>query len=99
MRMIRKGDHKYITVNGYGPQLYDLREDPDESENRAGRARNASAEKALQKLAEANWDGPALKKAAIRDQQERLMVRSMAEKWDYTAGTQGPYWRAPGIRN
>jgi choline-sulfatase len=96
MRMIRKGSHKLITVNGYPPQLYDLHGDPDESVNMAGQPQHAAAQKDLQKIAEANWDGPALKKAVIRDQQERLMVRSMAPKWDYA---QGPYLRQPGIRN
>ena len=99
MRMIRKGDHKYITVNGYGPQLFDLKEDPEETVNLAGRASYAAVEKDLKELAERNWDAPTLRKSVIRDQQERLLVRTMAAKWDYTAGTAGPYLRDPGIQN
>jgi choline-sulfatase len=99
MRMVRKGRHKLITVNGYPPQFYDLREDPEESVNLAGRPQYATAQKELQKVADEEWNGPGLKKAVIRDQKERLMVRSMAEKWDYEAGATGPYLRQPGIRN
>ena len=38
IRMIRREQYKYITVNGYPAQLYDLHTDPDESVNMAGRA-------------------------------------------------------------
>jgi choline-sulfatase len=99
MRMVRKGSHKYITVNGYGPQFFDLGEDPEETTNIAGRAQYASVENSLRVLAEANWDAPALKKAIVRDQQERLLVRNLARKWDYTAESTGPYLRMPNIKN
>ena len=79
--------------------VFDLKEDPEETINLAGRASYAAIEKDLKELAERNWDGPRLKKSVIRDQQERLLVRTMAAKWDYTAGTSGPYLREPGIRN
>ncbi len=52
VRMVRRGDYKYITVNGYPPQLYDLRKDPDENVNAAGRPEYAAAERALRARAE-----------------------------------------------
>ena len=38
-RMVRKGQYKYITVNGYPPLLFDVAGDPDESTNIAGQAK------------------------------------------------------------
>jgi choline-sulfatase len=97
MRMVRMGAHKYITVNGHAPQLYDLREDPGETVNLAGRAQYKTAEKALEGRAQSGWDGPALKKSVLLDQQQRLVVREIARTggphWDYAATTSGPYLR------
>lgn len=94
--MVRRGMHKYITVRGYPPQLYDLKKDPEETLNVAGQASYRAIEKELHEIAELTWDAAALKNAVIRDQQERLSVRSMAPKWDFSGG---PYLRMPGIRN
>jgi choline-sulfatase len=101
MRMVRIGSHKYITVNGYAPQLYDLGEDPGETVNRAGAAAYRAVEKALAQRAESGWDGPALKKAVLADQQQRILLREVARagggpKWDFTAETPGPYGRQAG---
>ena len=95
--MVRVGRHKYITVNGHAPQLYDLREDPEETVNLAGRGSYRAVEKMLEARAARNWDGPALKRAVLLDQQQRLLVRSIAQaggpRWDYAAATAGPYLR------
>jgi choline-sulfatase len=99
MRMVRKGRHKIITINGHGPQLFDLGADPGETANVSGQSKYAGIEKQMRGLADAEWDGAGLKKQVIRDQQERLMVRAMQPKWDYVAGTSGPYMRGPNIRN
>lgn len=88
MRMVRQGGHKYITVNGYAPQLYDLQSDPEETENRAGSAKYRGVEKTLAERANSGWDGPALKKAVLTDQQQRILLRAIAKesespRWDY----------------
>jgi len=96
MRMLRSGRHKYIVVNGYGPQLFDLKEDPEETVNLAGRSEYRAIEAELARKIAMGWDGPALKRTAIEDQQQRLLIQSLAKsspKWDYVAQAPGPFWR------
>ncbi len=96
MRMIRTAQFKYITVNGWPPQLYDLKKDPNETVNAAGRSEYSHEEAHLQALAEADWDGPALKKAVMQSQQDRLMIRSVKgdgilPNWNYEPVETGPF--------
>jgi choline-sulfatase len=96
IRMVRRNQFKYITVNGYPPQLYDLHTDPNESVNVAGRAEYSAVEAQLRVLAEKDWDGPALKKAVIQNQQDRKVVRSVkddgiAPNWNFEPVETGPY--------
>ncbi len=98
MRMLRQGDYKYMIVNGYAPQLFDLKKDPGETVNLAGRPEYKEIEHSLKNKIETGWDGPALKKAVIADQQQRLFLFSMMKtskrpKWDYVAETPGPYFQ------
>ncbi len=90
VRMVRRGPHKLITVNGYPPQLFDLGKDREETVNLSGSGAYAAVERELRARAERDWDGPALKRAVMASQQERLVVRSMREhgtppRWDYDA--------------
>ncbi len=96
VRMVRWEQYKYIIVNGYPPQLYDLQTDPNENENVAGQAKYSQVEARLRKLAEKGWDGPALKKAVIQSQQSRRVVRSIKSSggephWDYEPIETGNY--------
>jgi choline-sulfatase len=96
IRMVRWKQYKYITVNGYPPQLYDLRSDPNETMNVAGHAEHSSVEAQLRVFAEKDWDGPALKNAVIQNQHDRLMVRSVRDSgttpdWNYEPVETGPY--------
>lgn len=91
IRMVRSGNYKYITVNNYPPQLFDLEKDPEESVNAAGKREYAAVEKDLRKRAESGWDGNALKKAVLTNQKERAIVHSMsrfgtAPNWNYDNG-------------
>ncbi|HTM49126.1 MAG TPA: choline-sulfatase [Bryobacteraceae bacterium] len=79
IRMLRSRAMKYIMVNGYGPQLYDLSRDPEESVNLAGNSGYSAVESQLRKRIETGWDGPALKKAVLASQRERAVVRSIAQ--------------------
>jgi choline-sulfatase len=88
IRMVRQGSHKYITVNGYAPQLFDLAKDPNETTNLAGNRQYAAFEKRLRARAEQDWDGPALKRAVLASQRERAIIMSLREhggrpRWDY----------------
>jgi len=92
VRMVRSGKMKTITVNGYPPQLFDLERDPEETTNLAGNREYAAAEARIRKRAEADWDGPALKKDVIATQIERRVVQSTgAPKWNFDSSVQGPY--------
>ena len=94
--MVRWEQYKYITVNGYPPQLYDLHADPNETVNVAGRAEYSSAEAQLRVFAEKDWNGPAIKKAVMADQQDHLMLRSVKgdgikPDWNYEPVETGTY--------
>lgn len=96
MRMVRRGSYKYITVNGYPPQLYDLKADPEETVNVAGQRQYADIEKALRARAEKDWDGPALKREVLASQARRRVINSIKEHgvvphWDWEERDPGPY--------
>lgn len=96
VRMVRWEQYKYIIVNGYPPQLYDLQTDPNENVNVAGRAKYSQVEARLKRLAEKGWNGAAIKSAIMQNQQSRLIVRSMkdyggAPHWEYEPIETGSY--------
>ncbi len=96
VRMVRLENWKYITVNGYPPQLYDLAKDPEETVNLAGRREYSAIESRLRARSERGWDGNALKQAVMRSQQDRAIVRSIrhfgaAPQWDYAPVSPGPF--------
>lgn len=100
IRMIRSGHHKIITTNGYPPQLFDLERDPGESKNLSGQKDYGAVEKKLLTEAGRNWDGPALKRAVLASQRDRLAIRSADRggtpvHWDYGPVEPGPY--GPGV--
>ena len=79
--------YKYIIVNGYPPQLYDLQTDPNETVNAAGDARYSRVEAQL-RLGWTGWDGPALKRTVMQNQQDRLIIHSVkgdgvTPNWNY----------------
>jgi choline-sulfatase len=88
VRMVRWEQYVYIIVNDYPPQLYDLQMDPNENVNVAGRAKYSQVEARLKDLAETGWDGPAIRRAVMQNQQSRLLVQSIQgygglPHWDY----------------
>ncbi len=96
IRMVRRHQYKYIIVNGYPPQLFDLQTDPNETVNAAGDARYSRVEVELQALAAQGWDGPALKRTVMQNQQDRLIIHSVksdgvAPDWNYQPVETGPY--------
>ncbi len=77
IRMVRRGAHKYVAVNGHGPQLYDLAKDPDENVNVAGRREYAETEAALHARAVRDWDGPAIKRKVMASHTDRDFLRGI----------------------
>ena len=90
-RMVRRGDYKYVYTLGLPPLLFDLRADPQELTNLAGRPEHAAAESALHARLVADWD-PAATDARIRaSQRRRLFLKEVAMRngtfpdWTYEA--------------
>jgi len=96
VRMVRWEQYKYIIVNDYPPQLYDLQADPNENANVAGQAKYSQVESRLRGFALRGWDGPALQRAVLQNQQSRRVVRSMKDyggipQWEYEPIETGTY--------
>ena len=76
--------------------MFNLSQDPEETRNLAGGRAESSVERELQARCETDWDGPALKKAVMVNQQERMLIGSMkdygeAPHWDYDAVIPGRF--------
>ena len=70
-------EYKYIATNNHAPQLYDLRKDPDETINVAGRGEYSTVEKELRARAEKDWDGPAIKRKVMASHADRDFMRTI----------------------
>ena len=86
--MVRKGDWKLIACEGDPPMLFDLKNDPDEMKNLAGKPDTAKVEAELHALINANWSPAALKKEMQESSRRRLFIQSArdasgAAAWDY----------------
>jgi len=90
-RMIRSGDFKYIDTHGHPAQLYDLRADPLELHNLAGRGANAVIEARLRGALLAGWDADTVMASVMASQRRRLYLKDAAGQtaprpsWDYQA--------------
>lgn len=77
-RMLRRGDHKLVVTRGLPPLLFDLRADPRELDNLAGRPAHAALEAELSKRLLADWDPEAVDAAVRASQKRRLFLRELA---------------------
>jgi choline-sulfatase len=98
--MVRQGDFKYIHVTGYGPQLYDLIEDPKEWNNLAGRPEYAEVEARLRTLLLANFDPTGIEERIQDSLARRAVIRQAMKttglpKWDHQPvfDATRQYWR------
>ena len=88
VRIVRRDEWKYIDVNGESPQLFNLASDPNELDDVTGMSEVSSVEEDLRCVALAEWDGDALRKKIIDDQQLRLYLDRALQSggettWDY----------------
>jgi choline-sulfatase len=103
--MLRGGRHKYVACPSDPPQLYDLKADPLEMENLAGRPETADIESRLAAEVAKTWDLEALGAAVRQSQRRRLLVQrahaeGRAPAWDFEAGgTEGPWFRGQSSYN
>lgn len=90
-RMVRRGDYKYIQTLGLPPLLFDLRADPLELDNLAGRAEHSRSEAALRERLRDGWDAEAVDRRVRESQRRRLFLRELAQRdgsfpaWSYEA--------------
>jgi len=92
--IIRKGDWKYFHFTGDEPLLFNLKEDPGELNNLAGRRETAAIQKELHAHLTSLVDPDAVTERAFAEQERRLqaMVRRMAPEEFYKeiVGRLGP---------
>jgi len=98
--MVRQGDYKYIYVNNHSPQLYNLREDPQEWNNLAGQADIDQIERRLHNLILSNFDPDAIEQDVEDSIARRRVIRTAMKttglpKWDYQPvfDAAKQYWR------
>ena len=85
--LIRDG-LKYVYCRNDPPMLFDLRRDPDELDNLAGRPAHAQVEKAMHDEVLARWDYARLEQTILDSQRRRLFVQDSLlhgkwSSWDY----------------
>ena len=88
MRMLCRGTHKYVHVEGHPPLLFDLAADPLEQTSLAGRADVAEVERSMREELLADWDAAAMERQVLASQRERTIIKeAMAAgkpvSWDY----------------
>lgn len=72
--MIRKGDWKYIYFSWYEPLLFNLKDDPGELRNLAGKPESAAVQKELHGMLTSLLDPDAVTRRAFDEQERRLMA-------------------------
>lgn len=77
IRMVRRGQYKYIAIHNHKPQLFDLAKDPDENVNAAGRPEYAAVEKELIERTYRGWDPRQVARQVNASHANRDMLRSI----------------------
>jgi choline-sulfatase len=88
MRMLRRGPYKYVHVEDNSPLLFDMEADPDETRNLAEDPAYAQIAQEMRDRLLAGWNGQAMERAVMENQQTRLIIRDAMAKgrltsWDY----------------
>jgi choline-sulfatase len=79
---------KYVHCGDDPPMLFDLKRDPDELVNLAGRSEHAAVEKAMHAEVHARWDCASLERSVLESQRRRLfaqeaLLQGKWSAWDY----------------
>lgn len=88
MRLIRKGDWKFVYPHGMPPLLFNLARDPLERENLYARAECSAVRDELSGAVMAGWDPERLSRDVRRSQRERLLISNALRagrvlSWDW----------------
>jgi choline-sulfatase len=82
--MVRRGEYKFIHCATDPDQLFNLREDPDELDNRAAGPENSQVTARFRSEIEGRWDLEALHAAVLASQQRRQMVYGALRQGRFT---------------
>ena len=89
-RLIRRDDWKLIYYHGHRPQLFNLREDPDEVTDRSGDPACAALVRELTAAVLADWDPVAVE----RKMDERRQATDLIARWSRQTGAPEQFvWR------
>jgi len=93
-RMIRRGPWKLMHYEGHEPLLFNLDEDPDEFEDRAGDPECRDVREYLHDRVRLGWDSDAAQRSMMRSRAGADLIRAWAR--DVPAEEYAPdYWEAP----
>lgn len=73
-RMVRKGAHKYMEIEGADRLLFDLGRDPLELDNLAGDPAHARTEEELARVLRDGWDPGEVTARVLESQRRRLLI-------------------------
>lgn len=92
--MVRRGPYKYIYIDGYPGQLFDLRTDPDELDNLAGQPASAEIEASLHGELLARFDLEAVAADVQQSQAEHALLRQAMREGERTHWDHQPFFDA-----
>ena len=86
--MIRRGHYKYIHCDVDPPQLYDIKNDPQELNNLIADTAFKTMAQSFKKEVLSRWDSEAIRKNVIATQKQRrglhaAMEAGIRHSWDY----------------
>ena len=86
--MIRRGDFKYIHCDVDPPQLFNIKEDPEELMDLIGDPKYVGIVEGFEKEVQERWDSEAIRKNVIATQKQRRGIHAAMEagvfqSWDY----------------
>lgn len=98
--MARRGDFKYTYIHGEAPQLFDVRRDPDEWHNLAGRPEHAAVEEDLRGQVLATFDPEAIERDLVASLRNRAIVQEAlvrnGTRWEHEPRFDVTYPYRPG---
>lgn len=90
--MARKGMFKYVYIYGHEPQLFDLENDPEETNNLAGKQSFSEIETSLREELLSRFDPEAIAADVKRNQAERILMQGAMNEGEHTTWDYQPFF-------